>query len=248
MGASLPFKKAVVTREVQVSARRLHARTRGRRAATLRFRRGHSRGGRTRLGRARARSLRRRRRGFRSARQRGPFLVNGSSRMRGTDGLGRSRRANRRVRRSDRRRGLRSRRDLTGRRRRDGRRGGQARHPLYGRGARGESDRRSLMSVSTHERAGSGNAHHQGRPPHDTDSRRPSPSRARGILDVCLLGFPFELQRLRGERRERDRLGLRLARKALDVPVDAFEEEGFLDVGDIAKRGGKRSIGQVERR
>jgi hypothetical protein len=67
-----------------------------------------------------------------------------------------------------------------------------------------------------------------------------------------LLGVLFEPQRLCADRRDRDRLGL--ARDALGVPVDAFEEERLLDVGDIgvigdiAKRGGKRRIGQIERR
>jgi len=104
------------------------------------------------------------------------------------------------------------------------------------------------MSVRTHERAGSGNAHHQGHSPRDTESRRLSPSRARGILDVRLPGFLFEFQRRRGARREHDRLGLRLAREALGAPVDAFEEERLLDVGDVAKWGGKWRIGQSERR
>jgi hypothetical protein len=108
--------------------------------------------------------------------------------------------------------------------------------------------------VRTHERAGSGDAHHQGRSTHDTDSRRPSPSCARGILDIRWLGFLFELQRLRADGRD-ERLGL--ARDALGVPVDAFEEERLLDVGDrgdvddvgdVAKRGGKGRIGKIERR
>jgi hypothetical protein len=104
------------------------------------------------------------------------------------------------------------------------------------------------MPVRTQERAGYGDTHQQGRSPRDPDSRRPSPPRTRGILDVRLLGVPFELERLRGDRPERDRLGLRLARETLGVPVDAFEEERLLDVGDVAKRGGKRRIGQIERR
>jgi hypothetical protein len=101
------------------------------------------------------------------------------------------------------------------------------------------------MSVKTHERAGSGDAHHQGRSTHDTDSRRPSPSRARGILDVRWLGFLFELHRLRADRRE-ERLDL--AREALGVPVDTFVEERLFYVGYVAKRGGERRIGQIERR
>jgi hypothetical protein len=115
------------------------------------------------------------------------------------------------------------------------------------------SDRRSIDPVSGQERARPGDAHQQGRSPSDTDSRQLAPARARGILDVrFVLAFRLELHGAPPDRRERDRHRLGLVRDAVGVPVEAFVEERLFDVrdvvGDIAKRGGERGVGQRVRR